>query len=225
MRSDDINYLGIDRVLKRGTGQIIERSDDALLVYDTVSGAFFLDCDDCDTGIAVLNKHEDKGYRLLMTVNEAVAKEAFTRYGFDEMLECYQVAYFNKAPETDDGLTYRIADENDLDALIAVYDRISPKELSEVVKRRNILLAYDGKSFVGFMGEHLEGSMGLLYVFPKYRRKGYGAAVEKKFIAMTIEKGFVPFGQVEKDNEISLRLQEKLGLDKSDKLIFWMWKL
>ena len=224
MRSDDINYLGIDRVLKRGTGKIIERSDGALLVYDTVSGAFFLDCDDYDTGIAILNKHENIGYRLLMTTNEAVAKEAFTRYGFDEMLECYQVAYFKEPPETDDGLTYRIADENDLDALIAVYDRISPKELSEVVKRRNILLAYDGKSFVGFMGEHLEGSMGLLYVFPKYRRKGYGAAIEKRFIATTMKKGYIPFGQVEKDNEISLRLQKKLGLDKSDKLMFWMWK-
>ena len=36
-----IKYLGLDRVLKRGTGEIIADSDNALLVRDSVSGAYF----------------------------------------------------------------------------------------------------------------------------------------------------------------------------------------
>ena len=76
---------------------------------------------------------------------------------------------------------------------------------------------------VGFVGEHLEGSMGLLYVLPEFRRRGFGEALEKFCIAKTIEKGFVPFGQVEKDNAASLNLQKKLGFTVSENLIFWMW--
>ena len=87
-----------------------------------------------------------------------------------------------------------------------------------------MLLGYDGERLIGFMGEHLEGSMGLLYVFPEYRHKGFGAALQRHLMARTMEEGFVPFGQVEKDNLASLRLQEKLGMTQSERLIVWMWK-
>ncbi len=43
-------------------------------------------------------------------------------------------------------------------------------------------------------------------------------------MARTMEDGFVPFGQVEKDNLASLRLQAKLGMTQSERLIVWMWK-
>ena len=39
-----------------------------------------------------------------------------------------------------------------------------------------------------------------------------------------MEKGFIPFGQVEKDNQKSLRLQKKIGMAQSDRLIVRMWK-
>ena len=104
------------------------------------------------------------------------------------------------------------------------YQMLSPAELAEVVRRKSILLGYDRGQLVGFIGEHLEGSMGLLYVFPEYRRKGYGTALQKAFIAKTMERGWTPFGQVEKSNLNSLKLQEKIGMTCSDDLIVWMWK-
>ena len=66
--------------------------------------------------------------------------------------------------------------------------------------------------------------MGILHVFPEYRRRGFGAALQRHLMAKTMERGFVPFGQVDKDNRASLRLQEKLGMTRSDDLIVWMWK-
>ena len=39
-----IDYLGIDRVLKRGSGEILYKEDNALLVKDNISGAYFLTC-------------------------------------------------------------------------------------------------------------------------------------------------------------------------------------
>jgi GNAT superfamily N-acetyltransferase len=108
--------------------------------------------------------------------------------------------------------------------LTATYDLVSPEELRRIVKRRKLLLGHDRGNPVGFIGEHLEGSMGLLYVFPEYRRHGYAVALEKAMIARTLKEGFIPFGQVEKGNHASLALQKKIGMTVSDNLICWMWK-
>ena len=159
-----------------------------------------------------------------MTSNAVIGERAFEKYGFSDRLMCYQVAYYGKKPPIDTLLSVRTAEEQDLPVLIENYHMISPEELKTVVARRSVLLGYDHDNLVGFIGEHLEGSMGLLYVFPEYRRRGFGAALQKHYIAKTMEEGFIPFGQVEKQNHASLQLQKKLGMTQSERLITWMWK-
>lgn len=219
-----IEYLGIDRVIMRGSGEILFESEDALLVRDNVSGAYMLACEDENTGIQLLDRYigEDRG--LLMVSDHKLGISAYDKFGFSGKLECYQVAYYGKKPEFKTGLTVREAGENDLDMLVKNYDLISPDELERVIARKSVLLGYHEDRLVGFIGEHLEGSMGLLYVFPEFRRRGFGEALQTHLIADTIDKGFIPFGQVEKDNSASLALQKKLGMTVSDDLIIWMWK-
>lgn len=63
-----------------------------------------------------------------------------------------------------------------------------------------------------------------LYVFPEYRHRGFGSALQMHYIVKTMENGYVPFGQVEKGNRNSLKLQQKIGMTRSDNLIVWMWR-
>ena len=219
-----IDYLGLDRVLRRGSGEIIASQDRALLIHDSISGAYLLACEDVTIGIPLLDCYISQDCRLLMVSNESLGKAAFERYAFSDKLECYQVAYYGDKPPVDALLSVRTADVQDFPMLMENYHLISPEELKQVVSRRSILLGYVQGQLVGFVGEHLEGSMGLLYVFPEYRHRGYGAALQKHLMAKTMEEGFIPFGQVEKGNDASLRLQEKIGMTRSDKLIVWMWK-
>lgn len=219
-----IDYLGLDRVLKRGTGTVIAESEDFMLVRDSVSGAYLLACEDVQQGLSLLDRCAAKDCNLLMTSDYALGQAAFERYGFSEKLECYQVAYYGKKPQVSDKLSVRTAEEGNLKLLAEHYQMISEEELAAVIRRRSILLGYDQGRPVGFVGEHLEGSMGLLYVFPEYRRRGFGAALQTHFIARTLDAGFIPFGQVEKDNLNSLCLQRKLGMTQSEHLIVWMWK-
>lgn len=223
MKIDGIDCLGIDRVLKRGSGEIVAETDHALLVRDSVSEALMLACDDAGEGLALLDCHAG-GCGLLMVSDYALGLTAFERYGFSEKLECYQVAYYGEKPSVDSRLTVRTADESDLPMLTETYHLISPEEMEKVVGRGAILLGYDRDRLVGFIGEHLEGSKGLLYVFPEYRRRGFGAALQTNYIVKTMEKGYVPFGQVEKNNLNSLSLQQKIGMTRSDSLIVWMWR-
>ena len=192
MKIDGIDCLGIDRVLKRGSGEIVAETDHALLVRDRVSEALMLACEDAAAGLALLDRHAGSDCGLLMVSDYAIGQTAFARYGFSEKLECYQFAYYGEKPVIDTKLSVRTADEHDLPMLIEHYQRISPEELSEVVRRGAILLGYDQGHLVGFIGEHLEGSMGILYVLPDYRRRGFGTALQTCFIARTMEKGFVP---------------------------------
>lgn len=219
-----IDYLGLDRVIKRGSAEIIEKRHDALFIRDVVSGAYMLACRDRAAGASLLERHAGRGYELLMVSDYALGIEAYERYGFSEKLECYQAAYYGEKPKPDATLSVRCADEGDLSTLTENYDLISAEELKEVVGRGSILLGYHEGELVGFIGEHLEGSMGILYVFPEYRKRGFATELQKHMIAKTMEAGHVPFGQVEKDNESSLNLQKKLGMTLSDELIVWMWK-
>ena len=219
-----IEFLGLDRVLKRGTGEILCEQEAALLIRDSVSGAVLLACDDAAAGLSVLERHLDDSCRLLMVSDLSFGRTAFEKYGFSEGLEGFQAAYYGDPPAPDPRLSVRTAELGDLPLLLSCYDLISPEELKQVVERRSVLLGYVSGQLVGFIGEHLEGSMGLLYIFPEFRRRGYGAALEKRLIAKTMEAGFVPFGQVETGNAESLRLQKKLGMTVSEKPILWMWK-
>ncbi len=219
-----IDYLGLDRVLQRGSGDIIAEQKDALLIRDRVSGAYFLACEDTEIGIPLLDRYIGRDCELLMVSNDSIGKVAFERFGFSEKLECYQVAYFGNSPPVNDGLIVRTADEPDLTMLMENYHLISPEELERIVRRKGILLGYYRDRLVGFIGEHLEGSMGILYVFPEYRHRGFGSALQTHLIAKTMDKGYIPFGQVEKDNQASLSLQKKIGMTRSDHLIVWMWK-
>ncbi|MBQ7147293.1 MAG: GNAT family N-acetyltransferase [Pseudobutyrivibrio sp.] len=64
----------------------------------------------------------------------------------------------------------------------------------------------------------------LLYILPKFRRRGYVSELEKEMSRRTLAKGYIPFGQVEVDNEASIKLQESMGHTKSENTVMWMWK-
>ena len=224
MNIHGIDCLGLDRVLKRGSGEIIAEQDNALLIRDSVSGAYLLACEDTAAGLRVLDRNIRPDCGLLMVSNEALGKEAYSRYGFSGKLECFQVAYYGEKPPADSRISVRAAEERDLRMLVRNYRLVSREELGKAVARRSVLLGYHQDQLIGFIGEHLEGSMGMLYVFPEFRHKGFGAALQSHLIAKTMEEGYIPFGQVEKENHASLCLQKKLGMTQSENLIVWMWK-
>ena len=84
MKYGDISgtdLLGIDRVLRRGRGEILEDTEDVLFVRDTVSDAYFLACKNREAGIALLDGYSGAGCDLLAVTDHETGLEAFERYG------------------------------------------------------------------------------------------------------------------------------------------------
>ena len=218
-----LEHLGLSHVLQRGTGEILEEHESALLLRDTVSEIGMLACEDVELGLSILDRHADT-FSILMVSNPKLGEAACSRYGFADHMECYQVAYYGKMPPLDDRLTFRRADLSDLPVIVANYHALSEKELKKVVEQKSMLVGYYEDHLVGFIGEHLEGSMGLLFVYPEYRRMGFAAALENAKIAELLKKGILPFAQIDKNNLPSLRLQEKLGMTRSEHTIMFLWR-
>ena len=70
----------------------------------------------------------------------------------------------------------------------------------------------------------LKSLLTVMNVFPEYRCRGLGSALQMHYIVKTMENGYVPFGQVEKGNQESLNLQQKIAMTRSNNLIVWMWR-
>ena len=84
--------------------------------------------------------------------------------------------------------------------------------------------AFAGGELAGFIGKHEEGSVGLLFVFPEFRRMGIAEALERNYVNRELAEGNVAYGQIFVGNTPSRQLQEKLGMDFSDKFICWCGK-
>ena len=218
-------YVAIRRIVERGTAEIIEQSEDVLFLMDKVSGVYMIACEDDELTREVMEKHRDRGIRLLTTTSKAAAEYAVEAFGFSGISECYQYAYLGEKPELDPRLSFRMADMSDFDTINEVYHLGGPEETKKAIERGLVMMAFDPEgNLVGFIGEHLEGSLGMLFVYPEYRREGYGRSLEMASFRWSMDRGFTPFGQVYTDNLPSLELQKKIGLAIADKLVYWTWK-
>jgi GNAT superfamily N-acetyltransferase len=215
---------GIEKVLLRGTAEILERDDDGIFLFDTVGEAYMISSTDAEKAAQWILRHSDRDYRLFAVNGDPTADFIRENMGFKNMLKCRQLVYYgeiNKLPQTP--LTTRYAAEEDLDFILAHYDILSREELTKIITRRKLIMGLLNGKPVGFVGEHLEGSLGILYILPEYRKQGFAAYLEKYLMNEMLKDGYFPFGQVEVGNEKSLNLQKKLGFKECSGFVYWFF--
>lgn len=219
-----IENLGIEKVIHRGSAEIIEQDEDGIFVYDTISKVYMISCLDLQKGKTWVTTHEDRNYGTIAITGKPLADYIAEKYLYENKLECYQVAYLsNEIPTIESGITSRTAELSDLTFICDNYSLLSEEEIIGIIEMGNLIIAgLEGKS-VGFVGEHLEGSIGLLYVLPEYRRQGIASALENIIIKAMKENGYIPFGQVEVENDKSYNLQQKLGFTVGDEKVYWLF--
>jgi GNAT superfamily N-acetyltransferase len=75
----------------------------------------------------------------------------------------------------------------------------------------------------GFIGTHAEGCIGILEIFPEFRKKGFALELESYMIKLILEKNQIPFAQVTKGNQASIDLHKKLGFDISEDELYFLF--
>lgn len=197
---------------RRGIGRFV-LVEKGCVLFDAGDDQLLLFAPDHDRGRAVLLALCDS-YALGLLEPGLLGAARDAGYGGAQP---HHLAVYRHAepPEVDGDRDIRVLDESFLDAVLTTYSHpefTDEEELRESLRAGKLLGGFEDGQLVGYMGEHAEGSMGMLEVLEPYRRRGWGSALESAKIAQVMRQGHVPWVEVLAGNEVSLALQRKLGM-------------
>lgn len=109
-----------------------------------------------------------------------------------------------------------------LDLVVAQYHTAPPAYVLGRLRAGAMLGAWVGDELAGFIGTHAEGSIGLLKVVPKFRRRGLATLLESEICRRLQAAGRVPYGQVFIGNDASMALQRKIGFTCAASTVHWL---
>ena len=228
---EPIGALTIDmqEAIRRGNAELIYADERAVFLRHSC-GVFMLWCADVPSGERALDEQKKRladgadeylGMFLCVAHGEAAKQAVLGKTKLTVETPCIQFCRFSKEklPMKNIG-SIRQLTLSDLDEVNAHYDMGEGHNERAISAGLVYGLELDGK-LAGFIGMHPEGSVGMLEVFPEYRRMGLGTELESFMHNLHIERGWIPYGHVYTDNAASLEMQAKFGLTRSNDLIWW----
>ncbi len=234
-KNDFLSYVDMAECIKNGRAAIVHDSADGLFLYEQKSGIYMLALDKMDGAGSVFNGFsfdEIAGKSGWLVAHGEIARQAVINHA--KVLRetaCYQIAYTKgKSLPVAPNLCFQEPTRREIEIIKKEYDKESPENIEMLCKNKCIYCGFlkdaehgfEKGEFVGFIGRHPEGSMGMLQVFEKYRRKGYAEALESYMTNRFLSEGLIPYGHVIVDNAASMALQLKLGFEVAAQKVYWM---
>ena len=220
LRKDYLLNVDMIECIRRDICRVLYASDKAVLILADNEWAYMLSCGDRELGLALIQEY----VYSWVVLHQMDMREGLAEMGYRLGDACWQGAYTKTEPLEETGADMRLLDRSYAHLVSENYELADEEELTELMDKGVMLGAFVEGKLAGFMGQHPEGSQGLLFVFPEYRRLGLAEALERRYVNLDLSRGNVPFGQIFVGNTPSRRLQEKLGMEFSDKYICWCGK-
>ena len=214
--------LNVDMIecIRRDICRILYASDKAVLIVADSGWVHMLSCEDRELGLELIKTHQPPW----VVLHQMDMREAVAGLGYRIGDECWQSAYTKTTPMEETLADIRRLDRRFLKRIADNYELADEGEIAALLDAGVIYGAFAGGELAGFIGRHEEGSVGLLFVFPEFRRRGIAEALERNYVNRELAEGNVAYGQIFVGNTPSRQLQEKLGMDCSDKFICWCGK-
>lgn len=232
LQKDAVSHVDMLDPLVRGSGEVIYDGEDGVIFCETLSHIYFASMEDEERCLAILEKYPVTSYAIHQ---EETAVALRRRHHFPEYHPCHQYVYLGER-FGDMEISRAGIDPMQLEAVKLLgmeywetvnehYDTMDdPEYIQELIMRKQLWGVFEDGELAGFIGQHFEGSMGLLEVLPQYRKKGYGKILEAFLIRYVLSQGRTPFCQVFDGNTASARLQERLGMTCSPKKTWWLYR-
>lgn len=229
---DPVRYLDMTEAVRRGIGTILYASPAAALVviaspeHPGVFDSFLMSCTDMETARLLCELLPTGGDLLIAAHEDLYLPLLQERFGLGFFLEgaSIQAAYLGSGPcpIPESSLIVRPLTVDDLSQVAANYKLEGEDYLRSLLERGQLFGGFQDDELAGFVGCHAEGSIGLLEVFPPYRRRGFATVLERYMIVRELALGHTPFGQVLTDSAPSLALQRSLGMTLSAGPLYWL---
>lgn len=237
MMRQKLLHIDMIELINRGRARIVYHDADEILLRDIVTGIYF------HTRMSGVPQMEwklplklakDDSIECIVLHQREMVPLMETHFHLKEDMECLQGAYTRReklpvrglyGPDGrgEDGFSIRTLTEEYIPFVAEHYSEIGTSEyVSERIRHGAVYGAFYDKKIVGFIANHEEGSIGMLYVLPEYRKRHVAMALETYCMNLAVERGEIPYGQVVLGNEASIRLQEKMGICFAKGTIVWM---
>lgn len=237
MMRQKLLHIDMIELINRGRARIVYHDADEILLRDIVTGIYF------HTRMGGVPQMEwklplklakDDSIECIVLHQREMVPLMETHFHLKEDMECLQGAYTRReklpvrglyGPDGrgEDGFAIRTLTEEYIPFVAEHYSEIGTSEyVSERIRHGAVYGAFYDEKIVGFIADHEEGSIGMLYVLPEYRKRHVAMALETYCMNLAVERGEIPYGQVVLGNEASIHLQEKMGICFAKGTIVWM---
>ena len=213
-------HMDMTENLRRGGAEILHASEKGVLLLK--SGAYFISARD---GAAARHLLSFAGNADLFNAHQShCARAVAEKYRYPRKIVCHQAAYLEKEPlKAEYPAEIRPLDESFLAFIMENYTHADDeKYIRNRLQTGNLFGAFEEGNLAGFIGVHDEGSIGFLEVLPQYRRRGLAVTLAVYLTNHFLERGQIPFSQIETFNTASLRLHQKLRYTVSEQKIWWL---
>lgn len=218
LQRESVRNISMIEPLRLGRASVTARTEKGVLLQ--MMDIIMVAADSVKDALELLDGKPD--FRTLNVMGGPLSDGLMEKLGLKEECRCWQAVYLKNTPLPVDA-DVRQLDLDYFDAVLEGYSLFhDPDYIQDRLEAGVVFGAFVDGNLAGFIGEHDEGSMGMLEVFPAYRRRGLAVALESYQINRYLSEGRVPFDQVIVGNEKSLGLQKKLGMAVSEDTMSWM---
>lgn len=227
LEKDPLHYADmLDNLRDKRTSVVYSEEDGVLLRLDMgTEPAYFLTAKTGEVAKKLVKMIKEKEYIILAHEFRFVS-DIFDVTGILEMLPCRQASYQSEKPfeiEPAAGIEFKPLKKEHLKFVMENYSSAESEEYIKSRIEKGMIGAFKGESCVGFIGEHGEGSMGLLEVLPEYRRSGIGSVLGKMMINRKLKEGRIPYDHIVIGNDPSMQMQKSMGMSISDSMVVWLF--
>lgn len=223
--ADPRELIALSEALRLGRAQVVAASDDGVLVRVTESGDYLVGARDGGTAARLLESLTTEDLADSVVALQDAAWAGAVGFEPDGPLR-YQICVYEGTDPVPVGgsLCIEPLGASDLPTVVAHYKTLPEDFVARHLADGWLYGGYDADgALVGFVGEHDEGSIGMLEVFSEHRRRGYAFELEGMLVNRMLAAGRRPFCQVVEGNEASFALQRKLGFTVLPRVQCWNW--
>ena len=226
LSKDPLLHVDMLECIRRDSAEILFASDEAVLILDIPSQIYMITAENHKIAKHLISKlPNDIG--LIVSHDKFTYKLLTDNFSFSDSMTCYNAVYAKNVP---------IKLENnivEIRHLTREYKAIIMKNYSKAytiddaymenrLDSKVMLGAFVDNNFCGFIGNHIEGSIGMLEVLPEHRGRGIGTILEISAINAALANNRYVYGQVIDTNSVSIALQKKLGFEFSETNVYWL---
>lgn len=232
-------HMDMIESINRGRAELIAKDGNNILIQDIETGYFHHSGDNKEF-FFTLPKEVRLSIKKLVLHQQELVEPVQKLLNLNHSLVCYQSVYTPRerlpiaglyradGKPTEDGLTIRLLTEEYADQVQDTYNHadyqkvVEPDYMRERIQKGCVYGAFLGDELAGMVGIHNDDSIGMLYVYEKFRGRHIGKALQTYIVNKLLELGWRPYSQIMVGDEVSTGIQRSLNMYLSKTPIIWL---